>query len=1110
MKNNKENKKEKITHETESIGKSGARKDFLLKFGLLGAGALVAGRAFGQDKHEKKELPAPGETFQYHHNDAENMIFSVCLGCNTGCPTKVKIMNGSIVKIDGNPYTPWNLAPHISYKTPITEGAKIDGALCPKGQSGLMTVYDPFRIKKVLKRDGPRGSQRWKTIEFDQAIEEIVNGGKLFSHVAGEENRTVEGLKDIMVLKDKTLAGEMANAIDEIWGAHDDTERKAKVAEFKTKFADHLHYLIDPEHPDFGPKNNQFLWIHGRLKAGREQFFKRFVQDGLGSVNFHGHTTVCQGSLYFTGKAMSSQFGFDEKKKKAAWSSGDKFFWQADQHGAEFIIFAGSSPFEANYPPLRVPNIINGVAEGRLKYAVIDPRYSKTCAHAWKWVPIKPGMEAALAFGMIRWILDNKKYDTKYLSGANKAAATANGEPTYTNACWLVQIKDGKPGAFLRASDIGMAKMKKTAKVKNKEGVEEEISYEYDPFITLVNGKAVPFDNNAEDEKAAVNGDLLVDSELKNIKVKSVLQLLTEEANKHSIKEWAELAGCKEEDIIELAREFTSHGKKAVFDMHRGVSQHTNGFYNCFAGNTLNLLIGNYDWKGGSVKATTYDVTGDKASGPYDFAKGMSNGKKKPFGLGILRNLDYEKSTLFSGYPSKRPWFPHSTDLYQELLPSVQDQYPYPIKALLLYMGTPGYALPAGQTQLKVLSDINKLPLFIASDITIGESSMFADYIIPDLTFYERWEFHGSHPNNIWKVQTIRQPAIAPHTDIVKVFGEEMPISLESFMLAVAEKMALKPFGKNGFAEGMDFMKPEDLYLKMIANIAFGEKADGSDAVPDADDKELQIFKEARKHLPKSVFDYDRWRNVIGETLWRKAVYVMNRGGRFQDYDKAYDGEQVKNKYAKLINMYSEKVAKSKNSLTGKPFKGLPSFLPIADSMDNPLKVGEDTLHMITYREIFHTKSRTPGNKILKELYPENNILINPIDANRLGLKTHDKVRITSDSNPEGVWELPNYGKKHMIGDIKVTEGIRPGVIAFALGFGHWAYGSNDVTIDGKVIKGDPERGVGIHANAAMMIDPHLKNVCLQDLVGGSVSFYDSPVRLVKVKEYSKSNLELV
>jgi hypothetical protein len=55
------------------------------------------------------------------------------------------------------------------------------------------------------------------------------------------------------------------------------------------------------------------------------------------------------------------------------------------------------------------------------------------------------------------------------------------------------------------------------------------------------------------------------------------------------------------------------------------------------------------------------------------------------------------------------------------------------------------------------------------------------------------------------------------------------------------------------------------------------------------------------------------------------------------------------------------------------------------------------------------------------------------------------------------------------------------------------------VTIDGKVVKGDKRRNKGVHANAAMWIDPNLKNTCMIDKVGGSVSFYDTMVKLVKV-----------
>lgn len=1074
-------------------GEKISRKQFIKSAGVLlgtsGLASILKKEAFALTRG--KETNAT-----YELSGSENQIYSVCLQCNTGCSIKVKILDGLAVKIDGNPYSPWTMWPHIPNKVHPQDAAAIEGHICPKGQSGIQTLYDPYRIRQVLKRGGRRGENKWISISFEQAVKEIVNGGELFSHVPGEENRRIEGLKDLWALRDPKVFKEMSEDIKEIWHAKEKDKKRQRIEEFKEKYKEHLDKLIDPEHPDFGPQNNQLLWIHGRLKSGRAEFFKRFIQDSLGSANFHGHTTVCQGSLYFTGKAMSDQFDFDEKEKKAKWGAGKKFYWQADLSGAEFVIFVGASCFEANYgPPYRSNKITQGLVSGKLKYVVADPRLSKMAAKAWKWLPIKPGTEGGLALAMIRWIIENGRYDLKYLSNANKAAAKKDGEPNWTNACWLVKIKDGKPGEFLRASDLGLPKSTKTKTLKDGTTVD----YEFDNFVSYVNGQAVTFDPNDVDNPA--EGDLLVDTEINGVKVKSVLEILRLEASKFLIEDWAKFCGLQENDIIEIAQEFVGYGKRACADIHRGVSQHTNGFYNVLAWYTLNLLVGNFDWQGGMSQASTYDNVGEKEGKPYDLAK-LHPKKISPFGISIIRHdVKYEETTIFNGYPAKRPWFPMASDIYQEILPSAGDAYPYPIKALIMYMGTPAYSLPAGQTQLEVLADINKIPLFIASDITIGESTMYADYIIPDLSYLERWEFQGSHPSVIWKVQPVRQPTVAPIPEEVEVFGERMPISLEAFFLKAAQEMNLPGFGKGGLKEGLDLLRPEDYYLKMVANVAFGDEKDGSKAVPDADGREWEIFLKARRYLPQSVFDLEKWQRAVSPELWKKVVYILNRGGRFDDFEKAFDGKQLKNKYGKQINMYIDKLVKIKNAITGKGFPAVATYLPIADSQGNPIedeKEGFD-LKLITYREIAQTKSRTISNYWLLALLPENFILINSHDAQKLGLKEYAEVRIISKSNPEGIWDLKAGGKKPLIGKVKIIEGIRPGVVAFSLGHGHWACGAGNILVDGQLIKQDSRRATGIHANAAMRIDPYLKNTCLQDLVGASVAFYDSWVKLVKV-----------
>ncbi|MBI5068328.1 MAG: molybdopterin-dependent oxidoreductase [Deltaproteobacteria bacterium] len=1060
-----------------------SRRDFL-KTGAIGCGALAISQLdFARGILARAEAGELTAKELYELAQVENQLFTVCLNCNTGCGIKVKILDGVAAKIDGSPYSPWTLTPHLPMSEPLSRAAKVDGAICPKGQAGHQGAYDPYRIRKVLKRAGKRGEGKWQSIPFDQAIGEIVNGGKLFAQVPGEETREVAGLKALYALKDPKAFADMGADVAAL------RKKKMTVAEFKAKHAAHLDKLIDPDHPDFGPRNNQFVYMWGRKKGGRSDFSKRFYE-AFGTANFHGHTTVCQGSLYFACKAMSEQYVGDTFK------DGQKFYWQADLENSEYVVFVGSNLFDANYgPPNRTPRITQRLVDGKLKIAVLDPRFSKLASRApGSWIPVKPGTDAAFAMGMTRWILENQRFDAKFLANANKAAAAADKESTWSNGAWLVKLgKDGTPGGFLRASEIGL-KAKEVR--KDKEGKE----YDFEWLVVLKDGKPVAFDPN--DEKEAVEGDLFVDAELPadkagSIRVKSGLQLMKEAALEKTIAGYADLCGIEAKVIEEVAREFTSHGKKAAVDMHRGPAQHTNGFYNISALMSLNLLVGNFDWTGGMIAASTWNTDGSKTEKQPFPLKKLSPKVGKAFGLSIIRHdAKYEESTLFEAarYPAKRNWWPLSSDVYEEILPSIADAYPYPAKALFSYMAAPTYALPAGHTNIEALTDLERLPLYFASDITIGVTSMYADYLFPDLHYLERWEFHGSHPNMPVKVQPVRQPVIASPNEVVKVFGEEQPISYETVWLALAEKLGLPGFGKDGFGPGQDFCRPDDLYVRMVANIAF----DGKEPVADAGAEDLRVFQASRRHLPKNVFDQGRWEKICG-AAWAKVVTVLSRGGRFDTQEAAYKGDHVANKYGKLINLYQEKTAKAKDAFTGKPYFGAARYVPVVDTLGRePTALAEGfDLHLITQRDVRMTKSRTITHSYLTSSLPENAILVNGADARRLGLKTGSKVKVVSATNPEGVYDLKNGVKKPMVGVVQVTETIRPGIVTFTVGHGHWATGAADVTIDGKVVRGDPRRASGIHANAAMWIDPHLKNTCFIDKVGGSVSFYDTRVRLV-------------
>jgi anaerobic selenocysteine-containing dehydrogenase len=578
--------------------------------------------------------------------------------------------------------------------------------------------------------------------------------------------------------------------------------------------------------------------------------------------------------------------------------------------------------------------------------------------------------------------------------------------------------------------------------------------------------------------------------------VKSGLQVLLETAQQKSVAEWCAIADLREQDVVAVAQEFAKHGKRAAVDVHRGPAQHTNGFWNILGWMTVNMLLGNFDAKGGMIKATTGDVSG---KGKW-FDLKAHPGRTTAFGVSSIRHgLDYEKSTLFAGYPAKRNWYPLSSDVYEEIIPSIGDAYPYPVKALFLYMGAPTYALPAGHTNIEILRDTAKVPLFVANDILVGSTSMYADYVFPDLSYLERWEFQGSHPSMPQKVQPVRQPVIAPVPESVKVFGQEMPLSLEAMVLGIAAELKLPGFGTDGWSKGVPLAHPDDLFLRALGNLAHGDKPDAAAAVADADAAEIETFVAARRHLPKSVFDPVRWRAIVGDKMWPKVVYLLNRGGRFEDHEKAWKGERHAHPYAALLNLYQEKTASVIAAGTGRHLHGTAQYVPVADySGAEPTKLREGfDLALVTHRTISQTKSRTVASPWLSALMPDNGILVSPQDAARLSLADGQKVRVVSATNPEGVWPLGPLGDRPMIGKVVVTRTVRPGVASFALGFGHWATGASDVTIDGTTIRGEPRRAAGVHANAAMWVDPVLGNTCMLDPVGGSVSFYDTHVRLV-------------
>lgn len=792
-----------------------------------------------------------------------------------------------------------------------------------------------------------------------------------------------------------------------------------------------LNTLIDSATPELGPVANQVLYSAGRTIEGG--FTDRVWGNGFGTINKReDHTSICETSHHVANELMT----WDEKANR-----GRKNHFKPDILEAKYIMLFGSSFLEANFPMVATARKLMDFRAKGGKYVVVDPRFSNTAALAHRWVPVKPGTDAALALGMARWMLENKKYDAKYLANANQAAAKASGEPTWTDATRLVVVDPSHADArrYLRADAIGGKK-------------ENYVAWSGDGPKEIADAALV---GDMEPGEVTVAGR----------RCKTVFQLLKERVFSRSLAQYAADCGLSVDLIVTLAGEFAAAGKQAVTNAYRGAVQHTNGVYNQLSINILNTLTGNYDWRGGN----------GGGGGGYPEGSGVTPLGTVPGGVsakGIKLNRTvkhYEKDgpNLFKrdgGYPAKRPWFPYATHgNYQEVIPSAADGYPYPIKALITYWNAWPYSTPAlRKTFEDYVKDEKKLELFVAISLNMGEVAAFADYVLPDTTYLEKWAFPGMTPTILTKATPLQQPVVgkldgkdigtAPfNPDAPNVYTPVLPNTktVGDIHIGLAKALGLPGVGEKAFQDGSPLNTYWDFYKKGLQNLS--------------------------KNTGKP----------IGE--------IVAKGGVFEDPGNEYDGKYLKYKYGNVIKIYIEQLATTKDSMTGQYFDGLPQYDPPKFADNTAIATVDEKdfpFQLITYKMAWHAQARTASIPWLMIIQPENFVEINASDARRLGIRDGDAVRLVSATSPGGV-----------VGKARVTEGVRPGVIAVSHHFGHWELAAKPYAVDGVAQGADPSRGTGIQVNPIMRLDQFkgkVLNTSIQDKIGGSVSFYDSRVKLVK------------
>lgn len=1011
------------------------RREFIKAVATAGALALLTEASKGIVNNVFRKVKGQAGAEQ----DGYKYVYSLCLGCNVRCGIRVKVEanTGRIVRVEGNPYHPNNTAWNpIPYDTPVKDSLKYSGKICLKGINACIDhVYDPYRVRVPLKRAGPRGSMKWKPISWDQLIKEVVDGGIIFSDVG--EDRVVEGFKDVAA----------------------DMITPASYNELILKASD-------------APKANQIVLLRGRGQPGRNEFLVRWLMGALGSANFIAHDGVCANGVQTAHKAVTiirvnKYEGQDRTVTKDDYA--DQL--RVDLKHAKFIIAFGD-PYSAGQPAIVPAGAIlsQRLASGDLKLVVVDPRAGNAVSNATKWIPIKPGTDGALMMGMIRWIIENKRYNKAFLENTTETAAGKDGETAWTSASYLVIVDPDHPDyrRYLRSKHLTSIGFPDNDKYIVWDGSEAKVFDEVD------HGELFPWEN--ENGEGSVGG----------IKVKTALRLLKEKAFEKTMDEWAEICGISVSDLEWLAQEFTSYGRSAGILVYRVFGSQPNGVYAVMAMLSLHMLIGNINWRGGYLPAASFKWT----TGTYDL-ESFPN-KLSPKKATISREkFNYEDTQEYTNkpadqkYPATKPWFPYSYGgLWTEVFESIKDKYPYGCKILITYFGNPIFVLPCGHKYIDVLKDTEKVPLHIAIDTTISETSMYADYIVPDVTGLEgSYGLMSPYPPCLARWTGVRVPAIEPLVDRT---SDGRPICAETFAIDVAKRLVL--YGKpscEGFLKigDKELGRAEDYYLRAIVNLA----NDATSLVQPANDEEVRFVED---NYPESFVSYAK--SILSNEEWRKVCYIIARGGVFEQADSGFE-PQGQHKYGKknIFRFWVEDFATLKHWKTGKyALWGCAQYIPTQD-MEGKLfdDLDKDYKYVcISYKSGLHTQSRTIAYRWAREVIPENHIEVSEYDAANEGLVDGDVVKVVSRSLPEG-----------LTGRVRVTKRLKPGVVAIMFHYGHWAHGSSDYEIEGQGrVSGDPKRGAGIWVNKLARIDD-VTGAPVVDPISGASATGGFRVNLIKV-----------
>ena len=410
------------------------------------------------------------------------------------------------------------------------------------------------------------------------------------------------------------------------------------------------------------------------------------------------------------------------------------------------------------------------------KIVAINPVRSGYGAIADEWVAINPGTDGLLAGALIHQLLTDDRVDLDYLV-------------RYTNAHHLVIRNPGgaDDGLFARDAQghaLCAARSGEPAEKASKQDghLQRADAPDIQPLVigeyTLADGRiAIPaFQLFAERflsedyAPAAVAGRCGVDADT----IRRLARELAEVAFEQSItlpQRWTDAHGREHAQMI---------GRPVAMHAMRGISAHANGFHTCRTLHLLQMVLGAIDTPGSFRYQPPYPKPVPPANRPGRTRKENGTLDAGPLGYvhapeDLLVDAEGKPRRIDKAFSWEHPLAAHG--MLQNVIANAWAGDPYRIDTLFLFMANMGWnsAMNTSDTRRMLadrdpLSGEYRIPHIIYADAYDSETVAFADLVLPDTTYLERYDCISLLDRPISDADSasdaIRRPVTKPDRDV--------------------------------------------------------------------------------------------------------------------------------------------------------------------------------------------------------------------------------------------------------------------------------------------------------------------------------------------------------